>query len=130
VQRTDAGTFNRGATAMAFHPSGRWLAASSLAHSACIWDLERQQLANELPGHSDTVTCVAYSPDGRWLVSGSDDRAIRIWDAVTHEMLGVHVLDTPIKAVAFSPDSQSLFTANGNTTSYQLSVPMLLEERA
>jgi WD40 repeat protein len=129
-ERKPVTTFNRGTTALAFHREGRWLAATSLMDSICVWDISKQQLATELTGHADSVTCIAYSPDGSWLVSGSDDRTIRIWDAVTGELTAEHFLDTPIKALAFSPDGHYLFTGNGNTTSYQLDVEALLEEGA
>jgi hypothetical protein len=36
-------------------------------------------------------------------------------------------LDTPIKALCFSPDGRYIFTGNGNTTSYQLEIDRLLE---
>jgi hypothetical protein len=34
----------------------------------------------------------------------------------------VQELDTPIKALRFSPDGRFLFTGNGNTTSYAISL--------
>jgi WD40 repeat protein len=129
-QRRQAATFNRGTTAMTFRPGGRWLAAASLQESVWVWDLQTQQLAAELTGHTDTVTCVAYSPDGNWLVSGSDDRILRIWEARTGELAAAPGLDTPVKALSFSPDGRYLFTGNGNTTSYQLEFQTLLEETA
>src|SRR5262249_47309207 len=121
-------TFNRGTTALAFHPSGRWLATASLNESVCVWDLQARQLAGELTGHVEAVTCVAYSPDGAWLVSGSDDRTIRFWNVGSGELTAVQALETPVKALAFSKDGRYLFTGNGNTTSYQLEVEELLEE--
>jgi WD40 repeat protein len=128
AQRAPIFTFNRGATALAFHPSGRWLASASLDESVWMWDITAQKPAFELTGHSDEVTCVAYSPDGRWLVSGSDDRSIRIWNAESGDLVAVQQMDTPIKAVCFSPDGRFLFTGNGNTTSYQIEVRVLTDE--
>jgi WD40 repeat protein len=128
AQRQLVATFNRGTTDIAFHPKGRWLAAVTLNDSICVWDLQTGQLAFELAGHLDTVTCIAYSPDGAWLVSGSDDRTLRFWNGLTGELAAVQTLDTPIKALTFSPDGRYLFTGNGNTTSYQLEVEPLLEE--
>lgn len=109
----------RGATALAFHPSGKRLAAATTRGDICVWDVDSRALAAELTGHADVVTCVAYSPDGRWLVSGSDDRTLRVWDADTGEPVAVHELETPVKAMTFSADGQFVFTVNGNTTSSQ-----------
>jgi WD40 repeat protein len=121
-------TFNRGATALSFHPAGRLLAGATLNESICTWDVESQKAINELSGHSDTVTCVGYSPDGRWLVSGSADRTLRIWNAENGESMASHSLDTPVQAISFSSDGAYLFTANGNTTCYQLEMRTLLED--
>jgi WD40 repeat protein len=123
------GVLDRGATALAFHPSGRWLAAASLNNSICVWDMESRELAEELTGPSEAVTCIAYSPDGRWLASGGDDRTIRLWQTETGETKGICPLDTQVKALCFSPDGRYLYTGNGNTTSYQLEVQRLLEAR-
>ncbi|HEV2950424.1 MAG TPA: WD40 repeat domain-containing protein, partial [Gemmataceae bacterium] len=119
--------FDRGATRIAFDPTGRWLAAASLSESICLWDMEKNDLARELVGHHETVTSVAFSPDGLRLASGSDDRTLRLWTIASGELEAVNTLDSAIKALCFSPDGRYLFTGNGNTTSYQLEVQRLLE---
>jgi cytochrome c551/c552 len=40
--------------------------------------------------------------------------------------LGLVELDTQIKAMAFAPDGQSLFTGNGTTSCYQIDVRSIL----
>jgi WD40 repeat protein len=119
--------FDRGATRIAFDPTGQWLAAASLSESICLWDMEKNDLARELVGHHETVTSVAFSPDGLRLASGSDDRTLRLWTIPSGELEVVSTLDSAIKALCFSPDGRYLFTGNGNTTSYQLEVQRLLE---
>jgi WD40 repeat protein len=117
-----------GALDVAFHPSGNRLAAASLVQVVRVWDMTDRKLIAELDGHEDAVTCVAYSPDGRLLASGGNDRTVRLWDADTLELLAVRELDTQVKALAFAPDSRSLFTGNGNTSCYQLDVRRMLDE--
>jgi WD40 repeat protein len=115
-----------GTTSLAFHPSGRCLAAATLRQSIAVWDMKTRQQTGEWIGHLDAVKAVAFSPDGRWLASGSDDRTLRLWDAETGEQRGLVELDTQIKALAFAPDSLSLFTGNGTTSCYQLDLRALL----
>jgi WD40 repeat protein len=115
-----------GSSSLAFHPSGRYLAAATLTQSIVIWDVEARQQRNELTGHLDAVTCLAYSADGRWLASGSDDRTLRLWDANSGRQCGLAELDTQIKALAFAPDGRSLFTGNGTTSCYHLDVQRIL----
>jgi WD40 repeat protein len=118
-----------GSTRIAFHPSGERLAAASLSHSIRVWDLPLSSgsptLRGVLSGHTDAVTCVAYSPNGRLLATGGDDHTLRLWDADTGAALGSVELDTQPKTLAFSPDSEQLFTGNANTSCYQLEVRQL-----
>jgi WD40 repeat protein len=118
-------SFRGGAAALAFHPSGKKLAAASLKHTVQVWEIDGKRdnhPAQELMGHFDAVTCLAYSPDGRVLATGGDDHTVRLWDAERGGERGVIELDTQVKALAFSPDGKYLYTGNGNTSCYQLDV--------
>jgi WD40 repeat protein len=117
-----------GAGDLAFHPSGRFLAAATRTERVVVWDVETRQRRLEMSEHLDAVTCVAYSPDGRWLASGSEDRTVRLWDADSGASRGLAELDTQIKALAFAPDGRSLFTGNGTTSCYQLDVRRMLAD--
>jgi WD40 repeat protein len=117
--------FLGGTTSIAFHPSGKWLASTSLDQSICIWNMTTREIQAELTGHDNAVTCVAYSPDGRWLASGGEDRTVRLWDADGVEQ-ALYEADSQITGLAFSPDGQFLYTANANTTCSQLKVSALL----
>jgi WD40 repeat protein len=121
-------TLAGGARGLAFHPAGRHLAAASLVRTVRVWDVRTGRLLRDLSGHEDAVNCVAYSPDGRRLASAADDHTVRLWDAETGAALGVTELDTQVKALGFSPDGRSLFTANGNSSCYQLRVQRLLND--
>jgi WD40 repeat protein len=70
---------------------------------------------------------LAFSPDGARLVAGSDDYTLRLWDSGSGRSLSVRELDTPVRALAFSPDGRTLYTGNGNTTCYAVAMASLLE---
>ncbi len=56
-----------GTTCLAFHPSGQHLAAASLEHAICIWDVPSKEMVAELTGPDNTLNALAYSPDGSLL---------------------------------------------------------------
>jgi WD40 repeat protein len=129
ADRREVVTLDGAATALAFDPAGRRLAAASLSRSVRLWDVGdweggrlRGEPAAVLFGHEEAVTSVAYSPDGRLLVSGGLDHTVCLWDAATGDLLGSLRLDTQIKALCFSPEGRYLFTGNGNTSCYQVEV--------
>jgi WD40 repeat protein len=130
--RCEVAMLTGGTTCLALDPSGRWLATASLVRSIRIWDLESHEQVAELHGHEDTINALAISPDGRWLASGGDDRLLRLWKVTSgkwpSESRVKVLLDTQIKSLCFAPDSRSLYTGNGNTTSYRLEVRQLLEQ--
>ena len=68
------------------------------------------------PVHSGVVFGVAYSPDGKTVASGSIDGRAVVLDAKTGQI--IHVLSGTkvgsVRSLAFSPDSTTLATANGN----------------
>jgi WD40 repeat protein len=125
-ERAEIATFSGGTTAVAFDPAGARLACASLDRSIQVYDVDRQDLIVELMGHDGAANCVAWSPDGKLLASGGDDRMIRIWDPATGDELAARELDTQVQALTFSPDGLHLFTGNGNTTCYAISLNDIL----
>jgi WD40 repeat protein len=121
-------TLAGGARALAFHPAGRLLATATLVRTVRVWDVTTGRLLRELSGHEDAINCVAYSPDGRRLASAADDHTVRLWDAETGAALGVTELDTQVRVICFAPDGRSLFTANGNSSCYQIKTQRLLND--
>ncbi len=130
AERCEVATFPGGTMSIAFHPSGRYLASTSLVKSICVWDVEGRQLMTEWTAGEENVTCLAYSPDGRWLASGGEDQTLRLWDAATGKLVSSAELNTHIQVLIFSRNSRFLFTGNGNRTCYQLDVQRLLREAA
>jgi WD40 repeat protein len=126
-ERLRVATFVGGALSLAFDPAGKWLAVASPDSTIYIWDVATQQLLHEIAATGARVAAVAFSPDGRLLAAGGDDHALRLWDAPSGHSLSVTELDTPVRALRFSRDGQTLYTGNGNTTCYALSVRRLQE---
>lgn len=68
-----------GASALAFAPDGRVLAAAA-DRVIRLWDPARGREAALLEGHKGVVGALAFGPDGRTLYSGGRDKAVRVWD--------------------------------------------------
>lgn len=127
VERKKLGSLAGGANGLAFDPSGQTLTIGGPGEAVRLYDVASRQLVRELRGADDGVSCLAFSPDGRYLAAGGDDHTLRVWDPVTGELLAAHELDTPVKAIRFSPDGNSIYTGNGNTTCYRLDARRVLE---
>ncbi|OWK45633.1 WD40 repeat domain-containing protein [Fimbriiglobus ruber] len=121
-------TFDYGVYAVAFDPTGRYLAGAGIGDRVYLWDLATEELVFELDGHQERINAVTFSPDGSYLVSGGDDTTVRVWDVLSGRLLVVREIGTPVQSVAFGPDGTTLFTGNGNTTCYQVPFKKLLEE--
>ena len=121
-------TFDTGVYALAFDPQGRFLVGAGLTDHVHVWDLASESEVFALEGHQERINAVAFSPDGNYLLSGGDDQTVRVWDLLSGRLLVAREFDTPIQGLAFSPDGTTLFTANGNTTCYQVEFKKLLED--
>jgi WD40 repeat protein len=125
LERCEVATMLGGATALAFHPSGKRIASASLEQTICIWDVDSQELIAELTGPDSPVTSLVYNRDGTMLASGGEDRTLRLWDDDGEELVALE-LDSQIQGLAFSPDGRFICTANANTTCCQFEVKRLL----
>src|SRR5262249_36274114 len=103
------------ATALAFSPDGRTLAAGDYMGSVILWEVATGRPLKRLR-QNDIVLSVAFSPDGRTLAAGTSEdhhRAppARLWDAATGEPVGRPMPHPPrVNRVAFRPDGKALVT--------------------
>jgi WD40 repeat protein len=101
---------------LAFSPDGRTLALGAGDGSVRLWEMPEGRERSILRGHGKTVRSVAFSPDGKRLVSASQDGGVVLWDPIRAEKLRGLVAEgpTPVLAVAFSPDGQTLGLAEAS----------------
>jgi WD40 repeat protein len=67
-------------TGLAFHPSGRYLAATSNDATVKLYDTASWQLATTFTWDIGRMRSVAFSPDGTLGAAGSDTGRIVVWD--------------------------------------------------
>jgi WD40 repeat protein len=67
-------------TALAFHPSGQYLAATSNDTTVKLYDTSTWQLARTFTWNIGRLRSIAFSPDGMLAAVGSDTGRILVWD--------------------------------------------------
>lgn len=81
------------------------------------------------PANAPSITALAFAPESAWLVSGNADGGMTAWDVATGKSLGSvpgPFNSSPIDALAFSDDGQSVYSARGfdiavwNSSSWEL----------
>jgi WD40 repeat protein len=95
--------------ALAFSPDGAFLATGS--DVVTIWKFPEGTVVRTIKGHTQAITGLAFSPDGRSLASSSYDATVRVWDWNKGRLLRLLKHRFGVLAVAWSPDSLYLATA-------------------
>jgi WD40 repeat protein len=65
-------------TSVDFSPDGKYILTASLDHSAKLWNLQGELLAN-YGKHTFQVNSAAFSPDGKQIITASSDGYAIIW---------------------------------------------------
>jgi WD40 repeat protein len=101
-----------GVMALAFSPSGRYLAAGSSDNTVRVWRLEPSQ-AKEVAQmlHDSGVNTVAFSPDEQYVVSGSSDNTTRVWKIETRKEIARMAQGAELASTVFSVDGHDVFSA-------------------
>jgi predicted Ser/Thr protein kinase len=102
---------NNGVTALAFSPDGRRVVSGSFEKLMKIWDLEKGAEVLEVL-HAQRPAAADFSRDGRWLAVSMGNGDVLVYDAktLTHRAWKGHGLQS--LSLAFSPDSQRLYSCS------------------
>jgi WD40 repeat protein len=67
-------------TGLAFHPSGRYLAATSNDATVKLYDTSTWKVARAFNWDIGRLRSVAFSPDGMLAAAGGDRGKVVVWD--------------------------------------------------
>jgi WD40 repeat protein len=67
-------------TAVEFHPSGKYLAATSNDATVKLYDTQTWQVAKSFTWDIGRMRSIAFSPDGTLAAAGSDSGKVVVWD--------------------------------------------------
>ena len=96
---------------VAFSVDDRTLISAGDDATIRVWDVATGHLRGVHLGHGNWVWGVAVAPGGQTIVSASRDGSVKLWDCRPPEVLTRLVVKEPLKALAFSADSQVLIAA-------------------
>lgn len=89
---------------ISFHPSGSFLASSSLDGTIKIWDLRQGTLFYTLFGHEGATLGLEFSPAGDFFASGGADDQVMVWKTNFDRDLDMFTIVPPVKKHSNHPD--------------------------
>lgn len=125
VAELDALRLDEPATAAAFTPDGRSVAAATASGAIWYWDLMSGQSTQGARLHGDWVYDLAYAPDGLELASVSKDGTLRSWSGPQLERGSADPQAGELSAAAWLPNTERLATGGQDGTLRLWELPTL-----
>ena len=105
------------ADAIAFSPSGEFLAVAGGDGTVAVWNVDTLREAAVFRGHTKIVNALAFSPNGNSLATASSDTTVRLWNVETAGQEAIFKGHTDsVNGLAFNPDGELLATASDDQT--------------
>jgi WD40 repeat protein len=106
--------FSDRVNAVAFHPTGNWIATAGADRTARVWKLPGlTQDGATLNQHGGEVLSIAFDPKGDWLLTGSKDSAAYVWEWRTGKRVGQPLAHRgEVTAVAFDKTGATAITGS------------------
>jgi WD40 repeat protein len=108
--------------AVAFDPSGHWLAVPASQGKITLIDMETGAKPQALGTLPDPVTAV-FRPLGAWLAVGHANGTVSALDINTRAIVTVAKMDAAVSWLAFSPDGTLLAVATDDGTAHLVEFP-------
>jgi WD40 repeat protein len=86
-----------------FSIDGKYIATASFDHTARLWDLSGNQIAEFT--HQDTVWDLRFSSNGEYIATASFDHTARLWD-LSGNQIAEYAHQAGVSSVSFSPDGK------------------------
>jgi WD40 repeat protein len=107
---------SRGATGVAWLPNNQTLVSTSLDQSVRVWNADQPAAIRTLENHTRGVLALAMMPgattnDAARIATVGDDRTVRIWQPSIGRMVRFSRLESPPKALAWTPDGGKVVAA-------------------
>ena len=103
--------------AVAFAPSGDYIATSGTDGVIKLWDGHTGALRARFLGHSGVVDGLGFSPNSQHVISAGYDRTVRLWDVRTEQNIAVlRGHSSNIYTATFGPTGAEAVTASYDKT--------------
>lgn len=100
---------------VSWSPDGTFIASSSVDGSVQVWNVSTGSTRYTFLGGAEGVYPVAWSPNGAAVAFGCADGTVKIWTRATGRVQHHKIHNSPVAAVAWSPDSRFIASAETYT---------------